>query len=76
MTHWPLNNRTWLILQGFIGQDWPAKDWPILSFFLLGFLPPTHRRQGGHAFAAADAKCLPFINEWLRRWGHVGTVGW
>lgn len=23
--------------------------------------------EGGHAFAAADAKCLPFINEWLRR---------
>ncbi|CAL1149285.1 unnamed protein product [Cladocopium goreaui] len=23
--------------------------------------------EGGHAFAAADAKCLPFINDWLRR---------
>eukprot|EP00439_Symbiodinium_sp_Y106_P003441 s120_g1.t1 len=23
--------------------------------------------EGGHAFAAADAKCLPFINEWLRK---------
>lgn len=23
--------------------------------------------EGGHAFAAADAKCLTFINEWLRK---------
>lgn len=26
-----------------------------------------HILQGGHAFAAADAKCLPYINDWLRR---------
>ena len=31
-------------------------------------------RQGGHAFAAADAKCLPFINDWLRRYQHGGPL--
>ncbi|CAJ1372968.1 unnamed protein product, partial [Effrenium voratum] len=31
--------------------------------------------EGGHAFPAADAKCMPFINDWLRRPRESATNG-